>query len=184
MEYWFTSDTHFNHAGIIKYCNRPFDTVEDMNEAIISRWNECVKPGDFVYHLGDFGWNKCDEIVKRLAGQKFLIIGSHDAEGERLKKHFCQLTPMKQIKIGVQTIVMTHCAMRVWEKSHYGAWHLYGHSHGHLETWGKSFDVGVDTHNFYPYSFMEVGLIMATLEDNFNDRRYPRPVVRPTPALA
>ncbi len=172
MNYWFTADTHFNHAGIIKYANRPFSSVEEMNGVMIDRWNQLVKPGDFIYHLGDFGWHKCDEIIKRLPGQKFLIIGSHDAEGQRLKKHFCQVTPMKEIKIGAQTIVMTHCAMRVWEKSHYGSWHLFGHSHGNLETWGKSFDVGVDTHMFYPYSIDEVATRMSQLPDNFNDARY------------
>ena len=171
MNTWFTADTHFNHSGIIRHCLRPFGCVEDMNEAIIVRWNDRVKPGDFVYHLGDFGWNKCDDIIRRLGGQKFLIVGSHDAEGSRLKKYWCQITPMKSIKIGIQTVVLTHCAMRIWEKSHYGSWHLYGHSHGRSDPWGKSFDVGVDTHNFFPYSWDEVVEKMATLSENVNDQR-------------
>ena len=174
MQYWFTSDTHFNHAKVIQYANRPFKDVAEMNETIIERWNERVRPGDFIYHLGDFGWKDCSEIIKRLRGQKFLIIGSHDAEADRLKKYFCQLTPLKSIKIGIQTIVLCHTAMRVWDKSHYGSWHLFGHSHGNLGPFGKSFDVGVDTHNFYPYSFDEISAKMATLDDKFNDKRYER----------
>jgi calcineurin-like phosphoesterase family protein len=172
MNNWFTADTHFQHANIIKHASRPFSDVDEMNETLIQRWNILVQPGDIVYHLGDFGWKNCDEIIRCLQGQKFLIKGSHDSEGERLKKWFCQITSMKEIKIGEQIVVLSHCAMRVWEKSHYGSWHLYGHSHGKLETWGKSFDVGVDTHNFYPYSWYEVVAIMATLEPNHNDMRY------------
>jgi len=150
-----------------------FLTIEDMNETIITNWNSVILPGDIVYHLGDFAWKDAESIIKRLNGQKFLIRGSHDSEGDRLKKHWCQITPMKEIKIGDQSIVLSHCAMRVWEKSHYGSWHLYGHSHGNLPPWGKSFDVGVDTNNFYPYSFDDVSEKMKTLGENINDARYP-----------
>jgi calcineurin-like phosphoesterase family protein len=58
--------------------------------------------------------------------------------------------------------------MRTWEKSHYNSWHLFGHSHGKLPSFGKSFDIGVDTNDFYPYSFDEVKKIMDKLPDNFN----------------
>ena len=51
---FFTSDTHFNHANIIRFCNRPFKDVSHMNEAIISNWNRVVGPEDIVFHLGDF----------------------------------------------------------------------------------------------------------------------------------
>jgi len=81
MEYYFTSDTHFNHRGIISYCNRPFKDIDEMNRILIDGWNSRVRPGDFIYHLGDFGWKDCLEIVKQLNGQKFLITGSHTRSG-------------------------------------------------------------------------------------------------------
>lgn len=68
---FFTSDTHFNHANIIRFCNRPFKDVSHMNEAIISNWNRVVGPEDIVFHLGDFclggsaGMDKCTEQAER-----------------------------------------------------------------------------------------------------------------------
>lgn len=172
MASFFTSDTHFNHAKILSICRPMFNNIEEMNEKIISRWNELVSPGDIIYHLGDFAWKDAEPIIKRLNGQKFLIRGSHDSEGERLKKYWCQITPMKEIRIDDACVVLSHCAMRVWEKSHYGSWHLFGHSHGHLEPRGKSFDVGVDAHDFRPWTWGEVRERMGTLPDNLNDARY------------
>lgn len=75
------SDTHFNHTNIIKYCNRPFKNVKEMNNAIIKKWNETVKPKDKVYHLGDFFLgSKYDlfNIVSQLNGSIYLIKGNHD----------------------------------------------------------------------------------------------------------
>ena len=175
-ETYFTSDTHFNHAKILSICRPMFSSIEEMNEVLISRWNERVKRGDTIYHLGDFSWKDGEPIIRRLNGQKFLIRGSHDSEGERLKKYWNQITPMKEIKVDNQIVVLSHCAMRVWEKSHYGSWHLYGHSHGHLPPWGKSFDVGVDAHDFCPWSWGEVVKKMDSLTDNINDARYERQI--------
>ena len=54
MKYWFTADTHLGHQNIIKYCNRPFKTLDEMDTAIIRNWNERVDPDDTVLVLGDF----------------------------------------------------------------------------------------------------------------------------------
>ena len=75
------SDTHFNHLNIIKYCNRPFETVEEMNEFIIQKWNNTISNDDTVYFLGDFCLGNREKVIElghRLNGHKILILGNHD----------------------------------------------------------------------------------------------------------
>lgn len=89
---WVISDTHFGHQNIIDYCDRPFRTHHEMDQCMVDNWNSVVKPGDKVYHLGDvymgsgeYAW----EILKRLHGQKRLILGNHDdAKNKVLTKWF------------------------------------------------------------------------------------------------
>ncbi len=81
MRTYVISDTHFNHANIIGYANRPFKNVTEMNETIIANWNNTVKPGDEVIHVGDvaFGPHEAaSRIINRLHGYKILIKGNHD----------------------------------------------------------------------------------------------------------
>jgi len=86
MNYWWTSDYHFSHFNIIRYCKRPFETAEEMNETIIKRHNERVKPDDTVFFLGDFifkggnegGVDKYRQFEKRLNGKFIFIKGNHD----------------------------------------------------------------------------------------------------------
>lgn len=78
---YFIADTHFNHANIIKYCNRPFNNTDEMNEYIIQKWNSVVNNNDTVYHLGDVGFGSLQEVkglVERLKGIKILLRGNHD----------------------------------------------------------------------------------------------------------
>lgn len=162
MTIWFTSDTHYGHANIMKYSNRPFSSVKEMDESMIARWNSRVAPGDTVYHLGDFAFAKRREtveaILQRLQGNKFLILGNHDKDSVRKAQGFVQITPHKEIKVGDQKIVLNHYAMKVWNRSHHGAWQLYGHSHGTLpnDPGKMHFDVGVDCWNYCPISFEQV----------------------------
>ena len=77
---YFTADTHFGHKAILQYCNRPFETINEMNEALINNWNSKVGPGDIVFHLGDFAFGGSTiwkSILERLNGRKYLIIGNH-----------------------------------------------------------------------------------------------------------
>lgn len=78
MNVFFTADLHLGHDNIRKHCGRPFDTVEEMDEAIISNWNRTVSARDLVYVVGDFAWSNHNLHLARLKGKKILIKGNHD----------------------------------------------------------------------------------------------------------
>jgi calcineurin-like phosphoesterase family protein len=175
MNIWFTSDTHFNHPNIIEHSARPFADLADMESVIISNWNTLVKPGDTVYHLGDFAlsWGKkhydrIDSILARLNGQKWLIAGNHDRDEVRKNPRWVAVKDYHEIKVDLggkhkQRIVMSHYAMRVWNQMHRGAWMLHGHSHGNLtDVGGKTLDVGVDLHGFAPITLYAISSYMET----------------------
>lgn len=181
---WFTSDHHFGHKNIIKYTSRPFGDVKEMDAELIKRWNEKVQPNDEVYHLGDFslGWPKdLIRVLNKLNGKIYLILGNHDATALKCEDRFEWVKDYFELEVddenaprGKQLIVLFHYAMRVWNRSHHGSFHLYGHSHGTLDDLknSRSFDVGVDSHNFYPLSYEEVKAIMLKKEwtPPFRDR--------------
>jgi calcineurin-like phosphoesterase family protein len=160
-EAFFTADTHFGHRAILSCTHRPFASVEEMDETLIERWNERVRPGDRVYHLGDFSvcrGLKTGEILDRLQGEIHLVWGNHDRPAYAIRERFASCHDYLQLTVARQFIVCFHYAMRVWNKSHRGAWHLYGHSHGTLpdDPHALSMDVGVDCNDFYPFTFDEV----------------------------
>ena len=157
MKYWFTADEHYGHANIIKFCNRPFSTVEEMNEAMICNHNALVQHGDIVVHGGDFTLGKdADKYIERLRGSHIFIKGSHDRWMDKDSIQIWERTIQ-----GIY-IVVCHYAMRVWPRSHYGSWQLYGHSHGNLEPIGNQYDIGVDNNNFCPVSFNQLRDIMES----------------------
>lgn len=165
---WFSADTHFGHAKIIQYCNRPFKSIEEMDETLIKNWNYVVQPEDVVYHLGDFAWRNIGKYAERLNGNIHLVRGSHDKQIGNFSSYFITVTDLKSIVINGNRIVLCHYAMRVWQASHFNSWQLYGHSHGRLKPEGKQWDVGVDKNGFTPISYDYIEEIMKTQPDNFN----------------
>ena len=159
MTTWFTADEHYGHTNIIRFCNRPFTDVKEMNEVLIRNHNEVVQDKDLVYHIGDFAlltYRDAIEIRAQLRGRHVFIRGSHDRWSNDV------LPYLWEGKIEDQYIVLCHYAMRVWPRSHYGSWQLYGHSHGKLNPANRQYDVGVDNNNFYPVSFSQIKAIMET----------------------
>jgi len=181
---FFTADTHFNHENICQLSNRPFDSLHDMEETIVSRWNSKVGKGDLVYHLGDFAlsWGKKDldkieSMLSRLNGSKFLVKGNHDRVEVTKSKKWTKVAGLHEIKVKAldnQRIVLCHYPMRTWNQMARGAWMLHGHCHGNLpDTGGKILDVGVDCHKFKPVSLDEVAEYMGQ-RSVINDHRSGR----------
>lgn len=161
---YYTSDTHFRHKNIIKYCNRPFASIDEHDEAIIARWNETVSPDDIVYHLGDFIFgDKAEYYLSSLNGKKHLIWGNHDSTGTKNATGWESSQPYLEIKDGNHNVVLFHYACRVWNASHHGSFHLWGHSHGGLSHQGRSLDVGVDSWDYRPVTIFQVKDRLAEL---------------------
>ena len=176
MQTFFTSDTHFDDEFAIQYFNRPFQSVDEMNAAMVQRWNHVVKDDDIVYHLGDFTPGDLNHFTKwanQLNGGIRILPGNMD----RLwlpdfvaNKKVMVLPPLISLAFeklgrggGPQVIVLCHYSMQVWERSNHGSWHLFGHTHGKLKGVGMSFDVGVDCTDFLPLSLDGVAEKMTHL---------------------
>ncbi len=148
MADFFTADTHFSHGNIIKYCNRPFESVKEMNDELIRRWNRKVSKNDTVYHLGDFAFHmkypEMLELLKTLNGKKVLIKGNHDHKDTiRLPwEHKCEIA---DVTVAGKHLVLCHYPLQDWNRKHHGALHLHGHCHGNLKPACDRFDIGVDS---------------------------------------
>jgi calcineurin-like phosphoesterase family protein len=168
MTIFSTADTHFGHENVIRFCNRPFASAAEMDEQLIENWNQAIGPDDIIYHLGDFtlmGKEPASRYFKHLNGNIHVIPGGHDHRWLRKSTYrsgsghpVSILPPLHTIKVPLpnndqhQLIVLCHYSLRVWDRSHYGSWHLYGHSHGNLPPLENSLDVGVDCWNYRPVS--------------------------------
>lgn len=170
---WFTADTHFCHANILRFSGRPFADVTEMNEELIRRWNDTVPADGIVFHLGDFcmgnagDWNN---IIYRLHGRIYLILGNHDLKNTKqgFMERFELVTQQMSIRVGGQSIILNHNPFLCYGGSYRDVWQLFGHVHsGPLSHTGLDlprlkmlfplqYDVGVDNNDFRPVSFAEV----------------------------
>ncbi len=137
-----------------------------MDESLINNWNSVVKQNDIVYHLGDFCLGRLenfDSYFSRLNGKIILIEGNHDRNASKNKEKFFEYHKgFIEINVGGWPLTLCHYAMKSWNNSYWGSFHLYGHSHGKLpdDIAILSFDVGVDCHNYTPISIEQVKEIM------------------------
>src|SRR5580698_10353424 len=131
---------------------RGFKDIPEMNSTLVTNWNKVVPVEGHTYCIGDFAykatWENVRDIRAQLNGDITLVLGNHDEaalECERkIPGTFKEVTFYKELEFGKQLICLFHYGQRTWHHDLRGAWHLYGHSHGKLEPYGKSFDVGVD----------------------------------------
>lgn len=139
---FFTSDTHFNHTNIIKFCNRPFKNVDEMDETLISNWNRVIGTSDCVFHLGDFclgGSAEWTKVLDRLNGKIYLILGNHDLKN--LKQGFIhrfeKVVMQMHIQVGNQKIYLNHCPFLCYGGAYGNTWQLFGHVHTSKHNTGK-----------------------------------------------
>ena len=171
---YFTSDLHLFHKNVLNFDNRPFTTIEEMDEELIKRWNNKVKDEDTVYVLGDISWyndEKTCELLGRLKGHKRLIKGNHDRISANLRKHFYSIDDYKEIKVDGIDVVLCHYPITFFNKHHYGSYMLYGHVHNSHE-WNfvesikrqleeldikcNMFNCFCGLYNYYPVSLSEI----------------------------
>jgi calcineurin-like phosphoesterase family protein len=174
MQVWFTSDTHFLHKNIIKYCDRPFSSIEEMDEQIISNWNKKISNDDIVYFLGDFIFTRDYEIFKKysqkLNGKKICIYGNHDifSIDDYINAGWISVYQLYDCIIDGIKIVMCHYPLMSWNNSINGSIMLHGHEHwkkqyipdhniySKLQISEKRINVCQDSNNFYPYSIKDI----------------------------
>lgn len=190
---WFTSDLHFFHKNILKYCGRPFSDVEGMNDGLVKNWNSVVLGEDIVFILGDVGLGsrkKIIEFLKQLNGRKVLVIGNHDHEylgHEDFEEVFECILYQSYILIGEQKIYLNHFPLLCFDgadKECNPTWQLFGHVHskeGNMDgnekerlayCYPTQYDVGVDNNDYFPISFDEV---KKKIENRINvDRKEQR----------
>ena len=165
---YFTSDQHFGHANIIRFCKRPFKTVKEMDEVMLAKWNAKVTDEDEVWILGDLFFRSASvkPILEQLNGKKHLLLGNHDPSwvgGVDLAKHFVSIGMFYSGIAGGQPVTMCHYPLLSWQedkKSHM----IYGHIHNHVKAdyWPlimkreRMLNAGVEVNGYEPVTFDEL----------------------------
>jgi len=156
---FFTSDSHFGHANIIRYCQRPFADADAMDRAMVDIWNSVVDPRDTVYHLGDFSMIKPDQIallLNKLNGTKHLIRGNHDPVHSNQIKGWSSVQEMAKIHVEGKSLFLCHYPMREWPGMWNGTIHLYGHVHGNFQPQPGSMEVSADVWGGKPVQIADI----------------------------
>lgn len=177
QQIFFCSDPHFGHGNIMRFCDRPFSSTEEMDEYMIRTWNTRVKPKDVVFILGDFcfgGSARWTELLERLNGKKYLILGNHDEKNIRqgYMKYFESVSYQMHIYVNDQSIYLNHYPFLCYAGSYRGekteVWQLFGHVHSNKHNksgrdiprlsalFPLQYDVGFDNNDYMPITFDEV----------------------------
>lgn len=165
---FFIADTHFGHENIIRYCDRPFDSVSDMDDILIKNWNSRVSDEDTVFILGDmfFKSENEEEILKQLRGKKRLLVGNHDESWMKkfdYSKYFESVDYYIEMKEGNRYMTLCHYPMMSWNRYTDG-YMLHGHIHNaiYVDFWPyiaarkNIFNAGVEINNYMPVTFEEL----------------------------
>ncbi len=165
---FFIADTHFGHANVLRLCDRPFETIEQMNETLIDNWNKRVAGNDSVYVVGDmfFRCSDPESILRRLHGKKHLIIGNHDSSWMNkvdVNKYFKSVDLMAIISDGAHAMTLCHYPLLSWKHAK-TSYMIHGHIHANtdMDFWPlllareNVLNAGVDLNGFQPVPFNEL----------------------------
>jgi calcineurin-like phosphoesterase family protein len=149
----------------LRFCNRPWDTIEEHDRALVELWNAVVQPDDVVYVIGDFAHKmhprRMRAVFDQLRGEKNLIVGNHD-KAPTLQLPWSSISERLTATVDGQRIVLDHYPGRSWSGSNRGSIQLFGHTHGRLLDLWNACDVGVDRWSYMP---VDLPSIMARLAE-------------------
>lgn len=178
MSIWFTSDHHFFHKNIIKLCNRPFDSLENMHYVLKNNWNELIKPEDTVYIVGDLSFGQessTRKLCKELNGKLNLIQGNHDKDSKIPRDCFEKIVYRDTIEIASQEVLLCHYPykgtpeeLKHAEENGYkikhldrrpedkGGWLIHGHIHEKWKFKRKMINVSVEVWDYKPVHISQI----------------------------
>lgn len=174
--YWFISDTHFWHQNILKWGRNQFTTVEEMNEHIIQKWNSVVKPGDYVYHLGDVWMGGKDQathhwLMNRLNGSKTLIVGNHDNIPHMAKGGWWRKIelwkPQRDWKLLLSHVPVHESSIQERMKE-VGGINLHGHTHLNGPPKGPYASVCCELINYTPVHLEDIPALHKAQQKQFH----------------
>ena len=135
---YYISDCHFGHENVLRFDNRPFSSVDEMDRVMMEYWKCRVQKEDEVYIIGDFCYRSVRDPVwylKRLPGKKYLVTGNHDAktlEYPGASDYFEAVDKMMYVNDNGRQICLCHFPMAEWNAYYRESYHIYGHIHNRL----------------------------------------------------
>lgn len=179
MTTYFTSDTHYHHKNILNFEDRNYESVEEMTNDMIQKWNEQVSKEDLIYHLGDLCLGNLEHavgVLKRLKGKIILIKGNHD-----FSNHYKKINQMGllheyhevgiTLKYNKQQMWLTHYPFEIGLRPR--KWSIHGHIHSNESTWDNQINVGVDSPHFKHKPFGE----LITIDDLYDEMMKRLPAI-------
>lgn len=169
MQRFYISDLHLGHEAVIRMCDRPFPSIDEMDRMLIENWNSVVQLNDEVYIIGDFMFKSRHDPVyylKQLRGKKHLILGNHEkwTNHVNLPDYFETVSQYKEITDSNRHLILFHYPLAEWARYHQGSMHVFGHIHNNRNYPAFEFyrsqpnmlNAGVDINHFIPVSLNQL----------------------------
>ncbi len=159
----YIADTHFGHANIIRHCNRPFESAEEMDKAMIRYWNNVVGRDDVVFVVGDFSFRgaSAEYYLSKLNSTVNLIIGNHDKPDDY--RCFASHTDIAKVVHGDHSVILCHYPMAEWDGYYHGVTHFFGHIHNNrneaaeiMDKVPNAYNIGADLLDFIPQTYEQI----------------------------